>query len=217
MRLIAVMAHPDDAEIWCGGTLIMHAAKGDAVHICSLSYNEDSPRGLEAQESAKQMGCSVEFMGLKDVNIRDTEAAVSRVWKAIETFQPDCIITHWFDDMHPDHAATFSILRRALLHYLLAASKKGLQTSPTIFCCDSLGSTGLHGAFKPDRYVDVTDVWEKKIAAIKVHRSQPLPFFLEKIDNQCLAHGKDRGVKRAEGFLYLPLFGLPDNDRHLGG
>jgi len=38
MRLIAVMAHPDDAEIWCGGTLIMHAVKGDEVHICSLSY-----------------------------------------------------------------------------------------------------------------------------------------------------------------------------------
>ena len=55
MRLMAVMAHPDDAEIWCGGTLIMHAAKGDDVRICTLSYAEDSQRGLEAEDSAKQM------------------------------------------------------------------------------------------------------------------------------------------------------------------
>jgi len=171
---------------------------------------------LEAQESAKQLGCSVEFMGLKDINIRDTEEAVNRVRKCIEAFQPDCIMTHWFDDMHPDHAATFSILRRALLHYLLTASTKSLRTPPSIFCCDSLGSIGLHGAFRPDRYVDVTDIWGKKIAAIKVHQSQPLSFFLEKIDQQCLAHGKDRGVRRAEGFIYLPIFGLPDNDRQLG-
>jgi len=39
MRLIAVMAHPDDAEIWCGGTLIMHAVKGDEVHITNVLFN----------------------------------------------------------------------------------------------------------------------------------------------------------------------------------
>ena len=42
MRLMAVMAHPDDAEIWCGGTLILHADKGDAVRICIFSYEKDN-------------------------------------------------------------------------------------------------------------------------------------------------------------------------------
>jgi LmbE family N-acetylglucosaminyl deacetylase len=214
---MAVMAHPDDAEIWCGGTLIMHAAKGDDVRICTLSYAEDSQRGLEAKESAKQMGCSVEFIGLKDINIRDTEEAVIRLWKSMETFQPDTIITHWYDDMHPDHEATFRILRRALLHQFLAASKEDSQISTRIFCCDSLSSVGLHGPFKPDRYVDVTDIWDRKISAINFHQSQPLSLFLERIDMQCLAHGKESGVKRAEGFFYLPIFGIPDNGQPLGG
>lgn len=216
MRLMAVMAHPDDAEIWCGGTLIMHAAKGDDVHICTLSYAEDSQRGLEAEDSAKQMGCSVEFIGLKDVNIRDTEEAVIRLWQSVETFQPDTIITHWHDDMHPDHEATFRLVRRALLQNSLVTPEEDFQLFPRIFCCDSLSSIGLHGPFKPDRYVNVTDIWNRKIAAINLHQSQPLWFYLEMIDKQCLAHGKDSGVKRAEGFLYMPLFGFQDNGQPLG-
>jgi hypothetical protein len=37
------------------------------------------------------------------------------------------------------------------------------------------------------------------------------------IDRQSLAHGKSAGTKRAEGFLYLPLFGRPDDGTPLGG
>jgi len=80
-----------------------------------------------------------------------------------------------------------------------------------------MGSIGLHGPFKPDRYVDVTDSWDKKIAAINIHQSQPLWIFLEMIDKQCSSHGRDSGNKRSEAFLYLPLFGLTDNGPPLGG
>lgn len=40
---------------------------------------------------------------------------------------------------------------------------------------------------------------------------------LEMIDKQCLVHGRDSGKKRAEGFLYLPIFGFTDNGPPLGG
>jgi len=217
MRLMAVMAHPDDAEIWCGGTLMLHADRGDDVHICTLSYAEDSQRGLEASESARQMGCKVEFLGMQDAAIRDTQEAVDGVWRCIESFQPDTIITHWHDDMHPDHEATFCLVRRALLQCFLSEPASDIQSFPRIFCCDSLSSMGLHGPFKPNRYVDITDSWDKKIAAIKKHQSQPLRLYLEMIDTQCLAHGRESGKKRAEGFCYLPLFGFADNGPPLGG
>jgi LmbE family N-acetylglucosaminyl deacetylase len=217
MRLMAVMAHPDDAEIWCGGTFMLHADRGDDVHICTLSYAEDSQRGLEASESARQMGCQVEFLGMQDAGIRDTQEAVDLVWRCMESFQPDTIITHWHDDMHPDHEATFCIVRRALLKSILVKPVEDIQSFPRIFCCDSMGSIGLHGPFKPDRYVDVTDSWDKKMAAINIHQSQQLWIYLEMIDKQCLAHGRDAGKKRAEGFLYLPLFGFADNGPPLGG
>ena len=147
MRLMAVMAHPDDAEIWCGGTLMLHADRGDDVRICTLSYAEDSQRGLEASESARQMGCQVELLGMQDAGIRDSQEAVDLVWRCMESFQPDTIITHWHDDMHPDHEATFCIVRRALLKSILVKPVEDIQSFPRIFCCDSMGSIGLHGPF----------------------------------------------------------------------
>jgi LmbE family N-acetylglucosaminyl deacetylase len=76
---------------------------------------------------------------------------------------------------------------------------------------------GLHGPFQPDRYVDVSDAWDRKIAAIKMHQSQPVGLLLEMIDNQCRSHGRDSGQKHAEGFRYLPIFGFTDNGPPLGG
>ena len=94
MRLMAVMAHPDDAEIWCGGTLTLEAEKGETVRICSLSYTEDSTRGREAREGAKRMGCDVELLGLKDTFIRDSEEAVEQLRRSMDSFRPDIIVTH---------------------------------------------------------------------------------------------------------------------------
>jgi LmbE family N-acetylglucosaminyl deacetylase len=216
MKLMAVMAHPDDAEIWCGGTLILHSEKGDAVRICSISYTEESTRGQEAYEGAKRMGCEVEFLGLDDTAIRDTDEATEQLRSSIDSFRPDTIITHWCDDMHPDHEATFRLLRRAVICYFLANPTDDLQAFPRIFCCDTYNSLGLRGPFEPDRLVDVTHVWQKKIAAIKAHKSQLLSLYLGLSERQCLAYGKAAGTEWAEGFLYLPMFGRPDDGVALG-
>jgi len=217
MRLMAVMAHPDDAEIWCGGTLTLHAEKGDTVRICTLSYSEDSTRGMEALEGAKRMGCEVELLGLKDTSIRDSDEAVERLRRSMDSFRPDTIIAHWFDDMHPDHEATFRVLRRAFVCGFLGNSIDDIKAIPRIFCCDTYNSLGLHGPFEPDNFVDITQIWEKKKAAIKAHESQPFSIFMDMNEQQCLSHGRASGTKLAEGFLYLPLFGRPDDGDPLGG
>jgi len=217
MKLMAVMAHPDDAELWCGGTLILHAEKGDPVQICVLSYTGESTRGNEAQEGAKRMGCEVEFLGLEDAAIRDTDKVAEQLKRSIDSFRPDNIITHWFDDMHPDHEAAFRLLRRALLFYSPVNTIEDLRGFPRIFCCDTYNSIGLRGTFEPDRFVDVTNGWEKKIAAINAHQSQPLSIYLDMMERQCLACGKAAGTKRAEGFLYLSFLGRPDDGAPLGG
>jgi LmbE family N-acetylglucosaminyl deacetylase len=217
MRLMTVMAHPDDAEIWCGGTLILHAEKGDKVRICIISYTAESTRGKEAIQAANQMGCEVEFFGLEDTAIRDTEDVADKLRLSIDAFCPDTIITHWYDDMHPDHEAAFRILRRSLIRGFLIQSKKNIDELPQIFCCDTYNSLGLHGPFKPDNFVDVTPIWDKKIAAINVHAGQPLKLFLDMIEKQCSNHGRAAGTKWAEGFLHLPLFGRPNVGTPLGG
>jgi N-acetylglucosamine malate deacetylase 1 len=216
MKVMAVMAHPDDAEIWCGATLILHADKGDSVRICSLSYTRDSARGREAGEGANRMGCEVELLGLQDSAIRDTDMAAGHLTRSMNSFQPDTIITHWYDDTHPDHEATFQLVRRAFVRYLLANAIDKSKDLPRIFCCDTYFSIGLRGPFSPDRFVDVTRFWGRKVAAIKAHESQHLALYLDMIDRQCLAHGQASGTEYAEGFIYLPMFGLPDEGQPLG-
>jgi LmbE family N-acetylglucosaminyl deacetylase len=89
MRLMAVMAHPDDAEIWCGGTLILRIDKGDTVRVCHLSYDDNSIRGREAQEGATLMGCEVESLGFEDTSIRDSQPASEKLRQTIQSFKPD--------------------------------------------------------------------------------------------------------------------------------
>lgn len=216
MRFMAVMAHPDDGELWCGGTLILHAEKGDTVRICTLSYTEESIRGREALEGARRMGCEVTCLGLDDTRVRDSDVAVESLKKSLESFAPDIIITHWFDDMHPDHEAVFLVLRRALVSGFIGNSMDSLKSVPQIFCCDTYGSRGVRGTFQPDQLVDVTRVWEKKLAAVHAHESQPIPFYLDMIERQCLAHGRATGTRYAEAFLHVPLFGWPDYSIQLG-
>jgi LmbE family N-acetylglucosaminyl deacetylase len=210
MRLIAVMAHPDDAEIWCGGTLILHAEKGDAVRICVFSYEMDSLRGKEAQEGARLMGCEVELLGLEDTAIRDTDESADLLVRSLSSFRPDTIISHLPDDVHPDHEGVTRILRRALIRLQLKTPANEVKKVPRIFCCDTYGSIGLKGPFVPNKFVDVTSVWEKKIAAIHAHKSEPIEYYLYLIEKQCHAHGKSAGTEKAEGFLYMPVFGIPD-------
>jgi LmbE family N-acetylglucosaminyl deacetylase len=213
MNIMVIMAHPDDAEIWCGGTIIKHVEIGDPVLTCSLSYEKDSLRGKEALEGAKRMGCEVDFLGLTDKSIQDTNETALFISSAIENFQPNIIITHWFDDMHPDHEATFRNLRRALMCYYLLEVNDA-EKVPTVFCCDTYNSQGIHGNFIPDHYVDVSSCWDKKVHAVNAHQSQPRSFYLDMIEKQCHDHGKIKKVNKAEGFLNVPLFGSLTGENH---
>jgi N-acetylglucosamine malate deacetylase 1 len=217
MRILAVMAHPDDAEIWCGGTIIRHVQAGDEVRIAILAGQAATPRWTETEEGARRLGCRAVPLGFLDTAIRDTEPAVESLKEIFKSFWPDIILAHWGDDMHPDHEAAFLLVRRALLRTCLEAGQDDLAAFPRTFCCDTYESCGLRGAFNPDRYVDITGVWEAKLAALKAHASQYLSHYVEMISGQGASHGRVAGVALAEVFLYVPLFGRQDTGPPLGG
>ena len=75
VKAMAIMAHPDDAEVWAGGTLAKFVRMGHQGQIVVMTYSEDSERGLEAREGARRIGCSVRLMGYGDTRLRDTDDA----------------------------------------------------------------------------------------------------------------------------------------------
>lgn len=209
MKLMAVMAHPDDAEIWAGGTILKHTQRGDVALIVYMAATEDSVRGEEAKKGAAILGAQVAFVGLTDGQVRETPETCERVGALLKRFAPDALITHWIDDFHADHAATAATVQR-ILPFAMVERGKPLR----VWACDTYLSTGARGPFVPDVYVDVTGAWAGKLAAIRAHQSQRPEHWVGLVERQCGLHGHryapteaEQKPFYAEGFKRLIPFG----------
>jgi LmbE family N-acetylglucosaminyl deacetylase len=178
------MAHPDDAEIWAGGTICKHVERGDEVLIISMVANADSQRGIEATRGAAILGAQLAFIGLIDGQVRDTTEACERLSDLLRRFAPDILITHWADDVHADHATTAAVVQRVLPFMMSQAGK-----APRVWACDTYLSMGTRGPFVPDIHVDVTAQWPRKLAAIRAHYSQRPDIWVTLTERQCGLHG----------------------------
>jgi LmbE family N-acetylglucosaminyl deacetylase len=184
MRLAAIMAHPDDAEIWAGGTICKHVERGDEALVVYMAATENSVRGQEAKRGATIMGAQVSFVGLTDGQVRDLPETGERVRAILNDFAPDMLITHWLDDFHADHSATAAIVHRALPFVMAHIGKV-----PRLWACDTYFSTGTRGLFVPDVHVDVTAQWTRKLSAIRAHLSQRPEAWVARTERQCGLHG----------------------------
>jgi LmbE family N-acetylglucosaminyl deacetylase len=184
MRLTAIMAHPDDAEIWAGGTICKHVERGDEALIVYMAATEESVRGKEAKHGAAILGAQVAFVGLPDGQVRDLPEACDRVCAILRHFSPDILITHWLDDFHADHATTAAIVQRVFPFVMNHIAK-----APRLWACNTSLSTGIRGPFVPDVYVDVTSQWPRKLAAIRAHHSQRPEWWIALTERQCGLHG----------------------------
>jgi LmbE family N-acetylglucosaminyl deacetylase len=161
--VLAVGAHPDDVELGCGGTLLAHAAAGDAVAVLVMTAGENGPDGdlpatrrAEQEAAARVLGARLVWGGLTDCQVVADAAAVAVIEHAIAAVRADLVYVHAPEDSHQDHravaAATLSAARRLsrVVHY---------QSPSTL-------------AFAPSVFVDVTAYLSGKLAALRAHASQ---------------------------------------------
>jgi N-acetylglucosamine malate deacetylase 1 len=212
-RILTVLAHPDDAEIWAGGTLARHVAEGDEALICSLAGDLGSLRAGEAGESAALLGAQVTLLSQTDRQMRLNDDLVQALAALFTDYRPNVIVTHWEQDSHPDHVLTNTATRAAIV----AASGLSKELD-LLLACDTYLSSGRDGMFTPDMYVDISDVWDTKLAAIRKHASQDPEYYIQTIERQCWLHGARAKVRYAEGFRRIPVYGrLGGAVRRLGG
>lgn len=219
-RVLAVMAHPDDAELLCAGTLARAKADGAAIGICVVCAGEkgagsSSPnvadlkaiRHREAQAAAAVIGAELFTLGVPDGELFDSYHHRLVLVAIYRMFRPTLVIAHAIDDYHPDHRAA-SVLAESATWF--AASRghvtKGwepLDTPPALWWADTINMSGFDPAF----YVDVTAHMDAKRRMLECHRSQleragdrdfaPLA---ELMHRQAAARGAQAGVAAAEGF-----------------
>jgi LmbE family N-acetylglucosaminyl deacetylase len=225
MNILAICAHPDDAEILCGGTLAKYAKKGDSVTIAIATNGEvGSPtlgkeeiaqvRKKEAQEAADVINAKMIWMGFPDEFLLDSEETRLKFIDVMREVQPDVIFTHWPQDLYnPDHTLTGQITNDVAIMTTVPNIKTNhppTKKIPIIYFIDSLA--GLN--FQPEEYVDISDTFELKKEMLSKHKSQIGDWLsdqyslnsMEMIEVVSRFRGIQTGVRYAEGFIRAKAF-----------
>ncbi len=177
LDILAIMAHPDDVELTCGGTLLASAVLGRRTGIVDLTAGETGSRGtveiraMEAQEAARVLGVAVrENLGLPDAQLANDATARTAVIRAIRRHRPAIVITHARQGRHPDHIAAAQLVRDACF----LAGLKNLVPELAAFRPRKVvhAMSFREDALTPSFVVDISDVFEQKLAAIRCYRSQ---------------------------------------------
>lgn len=179
LDLLAIVAHPDDAELTCGGTLIKTARLGRRTGILDLTAGEMGSRGsaeIRAAEAAKANAilgvASRETLALPDagiVNTPDTRLALARILRRL---RPQVVIAPAPAPFgrHPDHRAAAELIRDAVFVSGLRRLADDLPPFRPRKVVHAI--TYREDYLKPTFVVDVSDAFEDKLAAIACYASQ---------------------------------------------
>jgi bacillithiol biosynthesis deacetylase BshB1 len=226
--IAGICAHPDDAELVMGGTLIRHARQGRRLALVDLTRGEMGSRGTpeiraaEAAEAARILGVAHrETLGLPDARLTVGEREKDAVVGVLRRLRPRIVITQHWEQRHPDHTATSRIVTDACVLSGLRNYRPDLGTAyrPARI----LYATAMNEAIDitPSLVVDVTDAWDTKLQAVVAFASQftptpgepialPLDRFREAVDLSARRLGQKIGVTYGEGFVVKEPLRLDD-------
>lgn len=216
-RVLAVVAHPDDAELLCAGTLARARADGAATGVCVLCQGDkgqptpplpDLPavRRREMTAAAALLGAELLLGEFPDATLADGPAERGRVVELYRRFRPTLVLAHDRGDYHADHRAA-SALAEAASWFAASAghvtAAPPLAEPPAVWWMDTINLA----SFEPELFVDVGPYLELKRRLLACHQSQlqrgseqafaPLE---ELMVRQCRMRGAQAGVEAAEAF-----------------
>lgn len=190
--VLVVMAHPDDPEFFCGGTVARWASEGRQVTYCLLTRGDKGadepgvdPDALADQREAEQRAAAavlgvqkVAFLGYRDGELIDDYAIRRDVVRVMRQARPDTVVTsdpstYYASSInHSDHRVAGQVAfdavwpgTRSALYYPELLRDEGLAPHkvPQVY---------VAGSQHPDTVVDVTAYFEIKINALCEHKSQ---------------------------------------------
>jgi len=181
VRVLVIAAHPDDELLGVGGTVAMHARKGDEVVLAVMCEGVSVRYSPERHEEVRlQARKAAEILGAADLHLGDLPdqrldtLAVSEVAAPVEDLvrkhSPDCIYTHFAGDINRDHR----VLAEAVL---IAARPYSAPSVREILMFETPSSTEwsspqLAAPFQPNCYVDISPVLETKLAAFASYKAE---------------------------------------------
>ncbi|MEC7878381.1 MAG: bacillithiol biosynthesis deacetylase BshB1 [Bacteroidota bacterium] len=219
--ILVIMAHPDDAELSCSGTILSSISNGMSVGIIDLTKGELGTRGnekirlKEADDSAKVLGVKFrDNLGLRDGFFDSNEKSVLLLIEKIRLHTPNIIITNAKTDRHPDHEKASKLVKKAsFLSGLIKIKTKINNKNQDLFRPNIILYCIQNNYINPDFVVDISKYFDKKIESIKCFKSQfynpdsdeaesfiSTEEFMGFINARSVEMGHSIGVKHGEGF-----------------
>jgi len=205
LDILCVGAHPGDPEFGCGGTMAKYSNAGNNVTFLYLTrgeaYNSNQSfktsaelRTKEAEVACGILNVKAMFAGQIDGNTELNKLRNEEMTKLILSENPDIVFTHWPLDSHPDHQIAGLL---TLTAWVRSEKKFHLYFYEVNTGSETMG-------FTPTDYVDITDVHDKKKAAMFAHKTQdPEDIYNSFFKPMESLRGLEISVKAAEGFIHF--------------
>ncbi len=221
-RILMVAAHPDDEILGAGGTMAKHADQGDIVHvvICATgaasrytsTNSGDAQVSSEIDELRKCANAAAKALGTQApifLDFPDNQLdsitlleLVHKIEPIVNKINPHIVYTHNGGDLNVDHE---------MVHRATITSTRPLPGSniEAIYTFETLSSTEWSSAqqqfpFVPNRFVDISMHFEKKMAALKCYDAEMRPFphprSYEAVEALAKLRGAVSGMEKAESF-----------------
>ncbi len=188
LRLLVLVAHPDDAEFHAGGLAARYTQAGHVVKFVSVTdggaghhqLDRDTlirVRRQEAKASANVIGAQSEVWDLPDGMLVPSLDLRLRLVREIRSFRPDLVLTHRTCDYHPDHRAVGQAVQDASYMVtvpLIAPETPALIQDPVVAYMVDLFTKPL--PMQPDIVLDVTEYLDVVIRMLAQHKSQVFQF-----------------------------------------
>ncbi|WP_043484872.1 bacillithiol biosynthesis deacetylase BshB1 [Geothrix fermentans] len=174
LDILALGAHPDDVEVHVGGLLALASDRGMKAAILDLTSGDLGTRGTaetrraEAQEAARILGVPRTVLDFPDGRFTEEEDYRLRLMAEIRRLRPRVLILPAPDDRHPDHRRAHRLAREAAYY----AGLKNYPCEGTPWRPEAVAWAGGENPGQPDLLVDVSAVWERRMAAFDAFGSQ---------------------------------------------
>ena len=159
--ILAIGAHPDDAEFGCGGTLARQRAAGHEINILTMSLGAagGAPdiREKEAEKAAKLQGARLFLGNFYDTEITSSIETIRFIESIVQHVQPTHVYTHSFNDSHQDHRNIYQ------------ATVTSCRSVPNLFSYLSPSSTV---DFRPSIFISIDNYIDVKLNALAAYTSQ---------------------------------------------
>ena len=184
LRLMLIMAHPDDAEFSAGGLMSLWHRSGHDIKILCLTNGNAGHHSLgrvelaqrrydEASRAAAVVGAELEIWPEDDGRLAPDVALREKLIGAIREYRPDLIVAHRTADYHPDHRAAGQLVKDSIFLLQVPAIKPEqppLAQMPSILLAWDRFSDPRPCRF--DWVIDTQSVQEQVVDLLSCHASQ---------------------------------------------